>query len=190
MRRRGLLPFLALFAVMGGLFVLAATMPGNERLPAVQEAGLDGPALVLRGVEVREIPPKGPQIRLFSEEATYRIPARKVTGTGVSLALPSRGGDVIVRAKTAKWDMDAGVVRLPDGGVAENAEGWSATLPAAEVFLLRRLLTASGRATLSGPGLSVAGDNLAWRWQEGTLTLAMPKTRFEPARIPRPGRGR
>ncbi len=175
---------------MGGLFVLAATMPGNERLPAVQDTDLGGPALVLRGVEVREVPPKGTEIRLFSEEATYRIPARTVSGTGVRMALPSRRGDVVVRAKTAKWDMDAGLVRLPDGCSAENAAGWSAVLPAAEVFLGRKVLAAGGMATLSGPGLSVAGDNLVWRWQEGTLTLAMPKTRFEPARIPRPGTGR
>lgn len=190
MRRRGVLPFLALSAVMGGLFALAVTMPGNERLPAVQDGGMGGPALVLRGVEVREIPPKGPQIRLFSEEATYRIPARTVSGTGVRLALPSKGGDVIVRAKTAKWDMDAGLVRLPEGCSAENAGGWTASLPAAVVFLPQRVLAGEGRANLSGPGLSVAGDNLVWRWREGTLTLAGPKTRFEPARIPHPGTGR
>jgi hypothetical protein len=50
------------------------------------------------------------------------------------------------------------------------------------------MLTSAGKAMLSGPGLSVVGDNLVWNWRKGTVELELPKTRLSPSRVfPRKG---
>jgi hypothetical protein len=48
-------------------------------------------------------------------------------------------------------------------------------------------MTARGKAVLSGPDLSIAGDNLVWRWRDGKIALEAPKTRLAPNRTFRRG---
>src|SRR3990170_4684184 len=86
-----------------------------------------------------------------------------------------------VRAPKASWDMQNGQIFLPEGGSAENDTGWSSAISTANLSLPERILTATGKASLSGPGLSVVGDNLVWHWREGKVSLEMPKTRLEPS---------
>jgi hypothetical protein len=186
MRRRGVLSFAVLLAVLGGIWALSAVLSGGAGLPSVQ-AGRD-PALILRDVEVREVRRDGRHFRLFSETATYRLPARTLSGSGVTLTLPEDGTRLVLRAPAANWDMDAGTIRLPEGCSAASDDGWSASLAAALVSLPDHLLSGEGRSNLYGPGLSVAGDNLVWRWRERKLMLSAPRTRIDPARVPVPGR--
>jgi hypothetical protein len=186
MKRRRVISFGALFAVLGGIGLLAAISskgPGPQGTWGPSNAGAPAePEVILRNVEMREIRDEGTQYRLFSDQATYLLLAGKFSATGVILELPSGVGEVVVRAPKASWDMQNGQIFLPEGGSAENDTGWSAAIAAANLSLPERILTATGKARLSGPGLSVVGDNLVWHWKEGKVSLEMPKTRLESAR--------
>jgi hypothetical protein len=136
---------------------------------------------------MREIRKGGDQYRVSSENATYLLQSGRFSGTGVTVELPGTAGEMVVRAPKASWDMQTRQIFLPEGGSAENAAGWSAAVEAARLFLAEQVLTAAGKARVRGPGLSVVGDNLVWRWREGTVALEMPQTRLEPAQAFRRG---
>jgi len=185
MGRRRILSFWALLATLGGIGLLAAisTMdqgPHDAGGTAVERP--DGPELILRDVEVREIRKEGPQYRLTSDRVSYLLHARKLSAANVTFFLPGTSSGIVVRAPKASWDMEAGRILLDEGGAAENAAGWSAVVAAASLSLPTREMSAAGNVSLSGPGLRVAGDNLVWRWQEGKLALSNTRTRVESPR--------
>jgi hypothetical protein len=171
--RRALPVAAILVLALAALGVVAAIL-GGWRGRAYRDASLrsavEGPMLVLHGVDVREIRPGGTTIRFRSERASYAILARHLSAEDVTVALPAPEGEIVVEAPLALWDMDAGIVLLPEGGRGGGAGGWSATVPEARLDLSVRQMTASG-ASLSGPGVSVAGRDLVWKWKDGTLTL-------------------
>lgn len=178
--------FAALIAALGGIALLAAITamaPGNRGARGSSAAAHPSePEVVFQGMEMREIRGEGTQYRLLSDRATYRFLTGGISAVGVTLELPDAAGTVTVRAPKASWDTKTGQVLLPEGGSAENGAGWSAAVAVARLSLPDRQMTAAGAARLSGPGLSVAGSDLVWKWREGKLALQQPKTRLEPAR--------
>ena len=172
---------------LAALGILAAFL-GGGRAGAPRDVSLrgggEGPTLVLHGVDVREIRPGGTVIRFQSDRASYSILSRDLAAEGVTVALPAPAGEIVVRAPLASWKMDAGIVRLPDGGRAADAAGWSASVPEARLDLSAREMTASG-ASLSGPGVAVEGRDLVWRWKDGTLTMNAARGRVLPGRVVR-----
>lgn len=179
--------YAALFAALGGIGLLAAIslkVSGPEGPFGFSAAGSRSePEVILQGVEMREIRKEGAPYKASSEQATYSLLSRRFSGTGVTLELSGNGEVIVVRAPTASWDMQAGRIFLPEGGSAESRTGWSAAVAVAYLSLPERMLTSAGKARLTGPGLSVVGDNLVWNWREGTLALELPKTRLEPSRV-------
>ena len=170
----------AVVAVLLGAAILVAISLDTPGKPGSSSAGSGfEPEVLLRDVEMREIRKGGSPYRVFSDNATYLLHSGKFSGTGVTLALSGKAGETVVRAPQASWDMRAGRIFLPEGGVAENREGWVATVGSANLSLPERTLFASGKAKISGPGLSVVGDNLVWNMREGTVALASPKTRLD-----------
>ncbi len=175
---------------LAALGLLAAVL-GGGRGGAPRDASLrgggEGPKLVLHGVDVKEIRPGGATIRLQSDRATYSILAHDIAAEGVTVALPAPAGEIVVKAPLAIWDMDSGIVRLPDGGRAAGAGGWSASVPEARIDLSAREMTAGG-ATLSGPGVDVEGRDLVWKWKDGTLAMDAARGRVLPGKaVPRHG---
>lgn len=174
--------FAALFAALGGIGLLAAISMKGSGPQGSSSAGIPSePEVILQGVEMREIRKEGAPYRAFSDQATYRFLSNRFSGTGVTLELSGKSGEMVVRAPKASWDMKTGQIFLSEGGSAENRAGWSANVTSANLSLPERVLTAAGKARFSGPGLSVVGDNLVWSWREGTVALEMPKTLLEPS---------
>jgi len=184
-RGRGVF-FAALFAALGGIGLLAAISmkgPGPQGPFGISAAGSRSePEVILQGVEMREIRKEGAPYKVSSEQATYSLLSSRFSGTGMTLELSGNAGEMVVRAPIASWDMQTGQVFLPEGGSAENRTGWTAAVASANLSLPERMLTSTGKAMLSGPGLSMVGDNLVWSWREGTVALKLPKTRLEPSR--------
>ncbi|MBF8258005.1 MAG: hypothetical protein HW377_379 [Actinobacteria bacterium] len=179
--------FAALLAVLGGLALIASVTWRNAGTPSGNGGITDGesrfePEIVLQGVDLVEIRKGEAPNRLLSEHATYHVFAGDLSASGVTIRLPGRQGDVVLRTPEAHWDLRAGRIALPVGGTAENGGGWSATVVSAKINLRERILTAHGEARLAGPGLTIEGDNLVWRWRDGKMELERPKTRVLPAR--------
>jgi hypothetical protein len=185
MRGLRILPLAVLMAFLGAAVILFAVSinskgPRNEGGTAVESQVRTG--VLLRDVEMREIGKDGPQYRLTSELASYLILDRKLLAKGVTLFLEGTSGGMVVRAPKASWEMDAGRVLLEEGGAAGNGAGWSAVVAAARISLPDRLMTAPGESRLSGPGVSMTGDNLIWNWKEQRVSLLNPKTRMDSPR--------
>lgn len=179
--------FSILLLVLAALGILAAVR-GGGRGGGPRDASLrvraEGPMLVLHGVDVKEIRPGAAMIRLQSDRASYSILARDLAAEGVTVALPTSAGEIVVKAPLASWNMDAGIVRLPDGGRAAGAGGWSASVPEARIDISAREMTASV-ASVSGPGVSVEGRDLVWKWKDGTLTMDAARGRVLPGKAAR-----
>jgi len=122
----------------------------------------------------------GAVYRLEAEEALYLPEAARVAASGVALHLPSRQGEVLVRAPEARWDLEAERIDLPRGAAAEARGGWSASAAAGRIDLRRGLFLGEGRAAVEGPGLSLKGERPAWNWREGTIALERPAGRMVP----------
>ena len=185
--RRAPVVFAILVLALAALAILAAVL-GGGRGGAPRDVSLrggeEGPTLVLHEVDVREIRPGGAMIRFQSDRASYAILSRDLAAEGVTVALPAPAGEIVVRAPLASWNMDAGIVRLPDGGRAAGAAGWSASVPEARLDLSAREMTASG-ASLSGPGVAIEGRDLVWNWKDGTLTMGAARGRVLPGKAVR-----
>ena len=69
----------------------------------------------------------------------------------------------------------------------ENDTGWIATAPRASVDLKSEVIMAD-EARLSGPGFTVKGRNLRWRWQDRTVALDSPRSSILPGKVLAPGR--
>ncbi len=188
--KKGVLAIVAtVFVALAALGILAAVL-GRDRGGAPRDVALraetEGPRLILHGVDFVEIRPGGMAIRLQSDRAFYAILGHDLTAEQVSVAVPAHSGEVVVKAPLAVWNMDAGVVRLPDGGRAADAAGWSALVPEARLDLPAREMTASG-ASISGPGVALEGRDFVWRWRDGTMTMDAPRGRVLPGKAPRHG---
>ncbi len=186
MRRIAPFVFAGVVLAVVALGILAAT--GRDRGGAPRRETLRGaewgPSLVLQGVDFREIRPGGETIRLRSERASYSILGRGLSAREVTVVLPATAGEIVLNAPVAAWDMDAGVVRLPDGGRANAAGGWSAVVPDARLDLPAGRMTATG-ASLSGPGLDLKGHDLVWSWKDGTMTMDAARGRVLPGKVVR-----
>ncbi len=168
----------AMLAAAGIFLAVACARPPGDRgggnAQAVQPAG---PELLLWNVEVREIRPSGPQYRLLSDRASYAVFARTVRADNVTLFLPGSPSGMVVRSPELTWEMNEGRVLLARGGEAGNGEGWTAEVPEASFLLKEGLMTATGIAKLSGPGVRVTGDNLVWDWPRARLSMSNARTR-------------
>lgn len=179
----------AVCAVLAGIGVLAAISMENNGPRGPFDPSAAGfpsePEVFLYGVELREIRNGGAPSRITSDNAIYRPLSGKGSGSSVTLEIPGSAGELTVRAPKASWDMSAGQVFLPDGASAQDGTGWSASVVSARFSFRERVLTAPGKAWLSGPGLSVVGDDLVWNVRDGSWALNQPKTRLDPSRAPR-----
>ena len=184
-----LLAGLAAVAFLAGACLLVLNLSGSPRpLPEGRNDGNGGGAnILLRGVEIVEVHPDGRTYRLASDNASYSILLGRVVASGVTLSLRERGEDVVASAPSASWDLDNGRIDLEQGISVENGEGWIATAPRAIVDLKSEVITAD-EARFSGPGFTVTGRNLRWRWQDRTVALDFPRSDILPGRVLAPGR--
>jgi hypothetical protein len=186
-----LLSAVAVLLLFAGAYVVALNMTGEGRFSgpkdSSQDAGAGGPQIVLRGVEMVEMRREGQVYRLLSDNASYSIRVGHASASNVTLVLKEREGDVVVTAPVASWDMDEGRIDLPRGASARDGSGWSAVFPGAVVDLDAEVITAED-ARFEGPGLTVAGRNLRWRWQDGTVALDSPRSSILPVRVRAPER--
>lgn len=176
-------------AALAGAYLLALDLASGTRLVAenrAEEAGA-GPQVVLRGVEVIETRRGGKVYRLVSDEALYAVLASRVTASVVTLALAERNGGIVVTAPVLAWNMEDGRIDLVQGASARNGGGWTASAPGARIDLKSREITAE-EAVLSGPGVTVAGRNLRWRWHDGSMDLDFPRSTVLPGKVRSPER--
>jgi len=146
-----------------------------------------GPEIRLGPAEVREYRDDGSWNRLTAEGAVYEYARKAVTGRGVVVYL--MGGAIrgaTARAPLASWDFDRAAVSLPEGCRVDHEGGWAGDLSPATLDFAQKTLHVPGAATLSGPGFSVTGKDLAWNWGEGRITMNTPKSRIHPASAHRP----
>jgi hypothetical protein len=184
-----LLSGLAAVAFLAGACLLVLNLSGSPRpLPDGQIGGDGGGAkILLRGVEIVEVHPGGRTFRLASDNASYSIPMGRVVASGVRLSLREHGDNVVASAPSASWDLDNGRIDLEKGVAVDNGAGWTANAPRARVDLKSEVIVAE-EARLAGPGLTVEGKNLRWRWQDQTVALDSPRSSILPGRILAPGR--
>jgi hypothetical protein len=187
---RGLAVAAAILACLAGIYLMAMSAAKSTVLlarsgPAAEE--LREPEIVLRDVEVREIREDGRSYRLSSDNATYSVLSKRLSAEKVTVTLREGRERTVVHAPRARWSMEEGRMDLPEGGSAENGAGWTAAVPEARIDLRAQVMTAP-RASLSIPGVRVAGTNLVWRWQEGTVEIDAPKSRVSPERLGAAGR--
>jgi hypothetical protein len=154
---------------------LAPVLPGG----AARDGGGDGGLqIALRGVDLRDGREGGPTCRLLADDAIYSTRGKTVSAGGVTLFLPGRRGEAVVRAPRASWDLAAERIALPEGCAAEAPGGWSAAVSAGRIDLKGKVFEGEGKATIGGPGLAVTGERLVWNWKEGTLALEKPVSRI------------
>ena len=184
-----LLSVLAAMALLAGAYVLIrhpsgapSLLPGGE---GSREGG--GPKIILREVELVEERPEGQTYRLTSDNASFSIPLGRVEASHVRLWLRKQGGNVIATAPRASWNLDDGRIDLAEGADVGDGAGWNATARRASVDLNAEVIMAK-EAFLAGPGLTVEGKNLRWRWRDSTVELDSPRSRVFPEEVPVPGR--
>ena len=186
-----LLPWAACAALVLALAVRAALPGKGGAVPApagARGAGETGPEIRLGPAEVREFHDDDTSNRLSADGAVYEYARKTLSSRGTVVYL--MGGALrgsIVRAPSASWDFDRAMVSLPEGGRMENEGGWGGELSPAIVDLAGRLLRVPGAATVTGPGFSVTGQNLAWNWREGKITMDSPRGLIRPAAALRRG---
>lgn len=186
---RRILSGLVAAVVLAGAYLLVRNLETATRFPekGLEEAAGGGPQIVLRGVDMVEVRRGGAVYRLLSEQASYKIPSGWVVGNRVTLAFREQGGEIVVTAPGASWKTREGRIELADGASAKNGKGWTASAPRATVDLNSEVIVAK-EATLAGPGWTVTGSNLRWRWQDGTVALDSPRSTIVPGNLPEPGR--
>ena len=184
-----LLSWLAAGALLVGACLLVLDMSTGTGSPSNgnRGAGDSGPQIVLRGVAMVETRRERQVYRLVSDNVSYSVRSGQTVASDVTLVLKEREGDVVVTAPVATWNMKEGRIDLAMGVFAANKAGWTAVSPRASVDLNSEVITAE-EASLSGAGLTVLGDELRWRWQDGKVELDSPRSRVLPGRDPAPGR--
>ncbi len=181
------------WAVMALLvLVLAARSALPTNVVAVQ-AGAPGPGATGGGpeirlgpVDVRELHDDGSWNRLDAEGAVYGYANRTVSAWGVTVFLGEgvSAAETTVRAPRAAWDLDGKTIGLSEGCRATRKGGWTGELSAATVDLAGSILRVPGPARIEGPGVSVQGQNLAWEWVGGKITMESTRSRLSPAKVP------
>ncbi len=184
-----LLSGLAAAALIAGAYLLVQNLSGIPRpLPEERNGGNGGgPKIILRVVEIVEVHPEGQIYRLASDNASYSISLGRVVASGVRLLLRERGENVVASAPSASWDLNNGRIELAKGAAVENGTGWTATAPRASIDLISEVVMAE-EASLAGPGFSMEGKNLRWRWHDSTVALDSPRSRFLPGNVLAPGK--
>lgn len=180
----------AVCAILAGALLLALNLPACTRVSTEERSSAtddSGPHVVLQEVDMIEARPEGSVYRLVSDTATYWFETGQVSASGVTVSLKQKGEDVVVTASIASWNMSEGRIELAEGASAGNGRGWTASAPVASIDLISEVISAE-EATLAGPGITVRGSNLRWRWQDGTVALDSPRSRIVPDRISPPGR--
>jgi len=137
------------------------------------------PEILLNGVEVREIRKNGRNDRVVARRAVYRVLSRNLSAEQVVFEAGGGADTVVVEAPRVFWSMREGRIDLPGGGTARNGSGWKADVPEARIDLPEQVLTAD-RASLSFPGVRVAGNRLVWGWRSGIVELSSPESRVLP----------
>jgi hypothetical protein len=182
-----LLPWAA-FAVVVAVLALGTTVPGDGVPAPAVSPGTDagGPEVRMGPVEMREFHDDGTWNRLDAREAVYSYARKTVKGSEVVVSLGTGGNfkRSVIRAPMAFWDFNSRSVSLPEGGVADREGGWKGDLSPAALDLAGGILRVPGPVSLSGPGFSVAGTNLVWRWPDGKVTLDSPVSLIAPAALP------
>jgi hypothetical protein len=177
---------------IGCLLLSAALSSGCGGASGRSSAARNGdgaPELVLSGMVLTEVGPSGARYRLAADRSTYSLAGKTVTASGVVFGLRERGGDVRVTAPSVTWDVEGQAAAFPAGCEADYPGGYRAGLQVAELDLRERVLTASGPSTYSGPGFTVDGVDLVWRWREGKAELRQPKSVIVPGGIRASRRG-
>jgi hypothetical protein len=171
---------------------LAAIVAGCGGQPVADKGGGNGgagPELTIAGMEMTEVRAAGIRYRLLAERATYALEGKTVKASGVTFSLREKAGDIRVTAPAATWDVEAQHAAFPGGCNAEYPGGYAAALPAAGLDLRERVMTAAGPSVFSGPGFTVTGADLVWRWRDGKADLKNPKSVIAPGGMPAWKRG-
>jgi hypothetical protein len=154
--------------------------------PPGQGTAGGGPEIRLGPVDVRELHDDGSWNRLDAEGAVYAYAGRTVSAEGVTVYLGEGAAfaGTTVRAPRAAWNLDGKTIGLPGGCRVARKGGWTGNLSAATLDLAGSVLRVPGTARVEGPGVSVQGENLAWEWVEGKITMESTTSRISPAMIP------
>jgi hypothetical protein len=184
-----ILPWAAMALLVLALAVRSALSPNVVAVPVEatgQEMAGGGPEIRLGPVDVRELHDDGSWNRLDADGAAYGYASGTVSADGVTVFLGegSPFAGTTVRAPRAAWDFDGKTIGLPEGCRVAREGGWTGELSAATLDLAGSLLRVPGPARIDGPGVSVQGKNLAWKWQEGKLTMESPTSRLSPGKGP------
>ena len=184
-----LLPWAVFAAVVAGLAFLAPTP--EVAAPVSSAARGEGTAALdlevrLGPVDMREFHDDGTWNRLEAKEAVYSYGRKTVQASGVvvSLGVGETLKGSVIRASSAFWDFQGKSISLPEGGRADREGGWNGDLSPASLDLSGRILRVPGAVSLSGPGFSLAGRNLEWRWMDGKIEMDAPASRIAPAMLP------
>jgi len=184
-----LLPWAAMALLVLGLAVRpslqtrVAAVPGRGQ---GQEAAAGGPEIRLGPVDMRELHDDGSWNRLDADGAVYAYASRSISADGVTVYLGegSRFAGTTVLAPRAAWDLDGKSIGLPEGCRVALKGGWTGELSAATLDLAGSVLRVPGPAKIEGPGVSVAGGDLAWEWTKEKITMESTRSRISPARAP------
>ncbi len=177
--RRGRIAGLALLLLPAAAF-LAGCGGASSGIPEAAGNGESSPELSLSGMVMTEVLPSGVRYRLAAERASYALTAKTVSATGVVFALNEPAGEIRVTAPVATWDIGGQRAAFPDGCEAGYPGGYSASVRVGDVDLRDRVFYANGPSVYSGPGFTVDGADLVWRWREGRADLRQPKAVIVP----------
>jgi len=181
MTRRVLAAGIAVLLLAGAVWVVVGSgargRTGEEN--AGSAAAAREPEILLGNVEVRETRKNGRNDRVVARRAVYRVLSGNLSAENVVFRTGDGSGTVVVEAPRVFWNMREGRLDLPGGGAARSGSGWEAEVPEARIDLSKQVLTAD-RASLSLPGVRVAGTRLVWEWKSGTVELSSPESRVLP----------
>lgn len=170
-------------AVRSALPTKAAGAPAGT---AEAQAPGGGPEIRVGPVDVREFHDDGTWNRLDAQGAVYGYADRTVSAWGVTVFVgegaPFAG--TTVSAPRATWNLDGKTIGLSEGCRAEGKGGWKGEFSASTLELAGSVMRVPGPARIEGPGVSVQGRNLAWRWAEGRITMESTRSRISPAAGP------
>ena len=184
-----LLPWAAIALLVLALAIRSVLPTNVVAVPAAEtgpETSGGGPEILLGPVDVRELHDDGSWNRLDADGAAFGYANKTVSAAGVTVFLGegSPFAGTTVHAPRATWDLDGKTIGLPEGCRAERKDGWTGELSPATLDLAGSVLQVPGPAGIEGPGVSVQGKNLAWKWVEGKITLESTRSRLSPAKGP------
>ena len=170
-------------AVRSSLPTNVVAVPAGATEPETAGGGAE---IRLGPVDVRELHDDGSWNRLDADGAVYAYASSTVTAGGVTVFLGegSPFAGTTVRAPRAAWDLNGKTIWLPEGCRVARKGGWTGELSAATLDLAGSVLRVPGPARIEGPGVSVQGKNLAWKWVEGKITMESTRSHLPPGKVP------